>query len=98
MYLHWKFYLFSFILLTWRIWWAPNKAADGRWDLTRRLKDYAPLKADVTRLVSANWELGYMFRVGHVEWQANYNGTQVCQLKDVSAAEDKDLRLWQQRL
>ena len=28
----------TLILLTWRIWWASNNAANGRWDLTRRLK------------------------------------------------------------
>jgi len=28
--------LLTLILLTWRIWWAPNNAS--RWDLTRRLK------------------------------------------------------------
>jgi len=30
----------TLILLTWRIWWAPNNAGKCRWDLIWRLKGY----------------------------------------------------------
>jgi len=30
--------ILTLTLLTWRIWWAPYNARDGRWDLTWRLK------------------------------------------------------------
>ena len=50
------FFTLALILLTWRIWWAPNNAADGTWDLTRRLKVKCLLKCPLN-LILVTWRI-----------------------------------------